>query len=204
MPGGQGEATDQRAFRRRLRGAGAALLLLCLISSVVSSLAVFPHSLSYFNELAGGPQGGPAHLLDANIDWGQDLLELKRWYDAHPDARPFYLAYFGFFDPELAGLDFQPVPGAPTAESPNLRPGSKTGPVPGWHAVSINVLYGYKHLGHETDQYAYLRPVAPAARIGYSIMIYHLSLEDANRLRRDLGIDEIPQPDSAPPSLEVK
>ena len=204
LPGGQGAGAEQSAFRRRLRVASAVLVLLCLISSVISSLAVFPHSLSYFNELAGGPQGGPAHLLDANIDWGQDLLELKRWYDAHPEARPFYLAYFGFFDPRLAGLDFQPVPGAPATENPNARTSSKTGPVPGWHAVSINELYGYKHLGHETDHYAYLRPVAPAARIGYSIMIYHLSLEDANRLRRDLGIDEIPQPASLPPSLEVK
>lgn len=39
--------------------------------SVVSSLSVYPHSLSYFNELVGGPRGGPAHLLDSNIDWGQ-------------------------------------------------------------------------------------------------------------------------------------
>src|SRR5439155_22186730 len=70
------------------------LLLLPLAASIASSLAVFPHSLSYFNELAGGPENGPAHLLDANIDWGQDLLELKRWSDAHPAARPFHLAYF--------------------------------------------------------------------------------------------------------------
>jgi hypothetical protein len=29
---------------------------------------------------------------------------------------------------------------------------------------------------------------------GYSIYIYHLSLEDANRARRDLGLDELPGP----------
>ena len=42
--------------------------------AIVSSLWYFPHSLSYFNELAGGPRRGDAHLIDANIDWGQDLL----------------------------------------------------------------------------------------------------------------------------------
>jgi hypothetical protein len=190
---GGGDVADRRALRHKLRCGFAALIPLLLLASVVSSLAVFPYSLSYFNELAGGPRNGAAHLLDGNIDWGQDLLELKRWHDAHPEARPFYLAYFGFFDPRLAGLEFQPVPGAPTAESPRGRPAFQSGPVPGWHAISVNDLYGYKHLGHETDQYAYLRPVTPAARIGYSIMVYHLSLEDANRMRRDLGLDEISQ-----------
>jgi hypothetical protein len=29
---------------------------------------------------------------------------------------------------------------------------------------------------------------------GYSIYIYHLSLEDANRARRDLGLPQLPEP----------
>jgi hypothetical protein len=51
--------------------------------SVGSSLWYYPHSLSYFNELVGGPMGGPKHLLDSNIDWGQDLFYLKDWLDAN-------------------------------------------------------------------------------------------------------------------------
>jgi hypothetical protein len=204
---GRGEDGDRTAWRHKLHVSRAALVPLLLLSSVISSLAVFPHHLSYFNELAGGPQGGPAHLLDANIDWGQDLLNLRRWSDAHPEARPFYLAYFGFFDPRLAGFEFKPVPGTPM-ESLEARPASEVGPVPGWHAISVNELYGYKHVGDETDQYAYLRHVDPAARVGYSIIIYHISLEDANRMRRNLGLEEIPQPPSVrqpvPPSLEMK
>jgi len=49
-----------------------------LLWSIVSSLLVYPHSMSYFNELAGGPKNGPAHLLHSNVDWGQDLLFLER------------------------------------------------------------------------------------------------------------------------------
>jgi hypothetical protein len=45
-----------------------------LLWSVESSLWYYPHSLSYFNELVGGPKHGHEHLLDSNIDWGQDLL----------------------------------------------------------------------------------------------------------------------------------
>jgi hypothetical protein len=61
---------------------------IALTWSVASSLAIYPHSLSYFNELAGGPENGHAHLVDSNIDWGQDLLYLKAWIDEHPEARP--------------------------------------------------------------------------------------------------------------------
>jgi len=57
----------------------AALGAVALAWSVGSSLWVVPHSLSYFNESVGGPAGGHAHLIHSNIDWGQDLLYLKRW-----------------------------------------------------------------------------------------------------------------------------
>jgi hypothetical protein len=77
----------------RIRGAltHAATPLLLLLASATSSLAVFPHSLSYFNEVAGGPLNGAAHLFDANVDWGQELLALKRWQSANCDGRPLYL-----------------------------------------------------------------------------------------------------------------
>lgn len=40
--------------------------------------AVYPHYLAYFNELAGGPRNGYQSLVDSNLDWGQDLKELRR------------------------------------------------------------------------------------------------------------------------------
>jgi len=41
---------------------------------ITSSLCIYPHSLSYFNESIGGPLNGPEHLLGSNIDWQQDLI----------------------------------------------------------------------------------------------------------------------------------
>jgi Dolichyl-phosphate-mannose-protein mannosyltransferase len=69
-----------------------------LVWSVSSSLSVFPHSMSYFNELAGGPDNGHRHLIDSNIDWGQDLWFLKEWIDKHPEARPLFIAYHNYID----------------------------------------------------------------------------------------------------------
>lgn len=95
------------------------LTVVFLVWSVLSSLSVYPHSISYFNELAvliptskkedhpqippiktsgdlyswykaivsAGPRNGPRHLLDSNIDWGQDLFFLERWCKKHPEIK---------------------------------------------------------------------------------------------------------------------
>ncbi|MCR4412769.1 MAG: glycosyltransferase family 39 protein [Thermoguttaceae bacterium] len=166
--------------------------------AIGSSLSVYPHSLSYFNALAGGPQGGHAHLVNSDIDWGQDLLYLKRWLDEHPDARPLHLAYFGRVDPLLAGIDYTLPPKCADARSQHNAASSKAeGPQPGWHAVSVNLLRGFgwdvpdgkggvEWLGGA--EYAYLLRVKPVAMAGYSIYIYCLDVAEANRLRAQLGL----------------
>lgn len=91
----------------------AIIAVAALAWSVGSSLWVFPHSLSYFNELAGGPKNGHVHLLNSNIDWGQDLLYLKRWLDKHPEAQPLQLAFQGDFDGSTAGIEYTVPPEEP-------------------------------------------------------------------------------------------
>jgi len=54
------------------------------IESTCRSFAALPRCrFFFFSGSAGGPRRGHAHLLDANVGWGQDLLFLKRWYDEH-------------------------------------------------------------------------------------------------------------------------
>jgi hypothetical protein len=57
-----------------LARAGGVLLVGWLVAS---SLWIYPHSLSYFNEAIGGPLNGAEHLLGSNLDWGQDLRYLS-------------------------------------------------------------------------------------------------------------------------------
>jgi hypothetical protein len=69
------------APRRWLAGAAWALVGL----HAASALAVHPHYLAYFNELAGGPERGWRYLNDSNIDWGQDrALARHVWAPASP------------------------------------------------------------------------------------------------------------------------
>jgi hypothetical protein len=170
--------------------------------STASSLVVFPHSISYFNELVGGPKQGARHLLDGNIGWGQDLLFLRRWYDRHPEARPLGLVYFGNLDARVAGIDFFLPPRGPmSANRRCAEADARQGPWPGWYAVDVSFVHGLERqvldgrgewlaspLGCD---YSYFRRFEPVDRIGYSMNIYHLSLAQANAVRRQLGLREL-------------
>jgi 4-amino-4-deoxy-L-arabinose transferase-like glycosyltransferase len=138
-------------------------------SIIVSSLRVYPHSLSYFNELAGGPDRGADHLVDSNIDWGQDLFFFQAWAERHPEARPLGLAYYNFIDCRVIGASYDPVP---------------LDPRPGWFAVDIHSL--------KAGQHKYFERFTSVAKAGYSIFIYHVSPDDAASARREMGLPPLP------------
>jgi len=162
-----------------------AVVSMSLVWIVGGSLWIYPHSLSYFNELAGGPRAGYRHLLHSNTDWGQDILYLKQWVDEHPQARPIRLAVMA--DVAVvwaAGLESRLPPPGP--DSKRLRhPNVPRGPIPGWYALSVNRIL------HPSRQYRYFLHFEPIAMAGYSIYIYHITPEEANRVRRELGLPEL-------------
>ncbi len=178
--------------------------------STVSSLWYFPHSLSYFNELVGGPEHGHEHLLDSNIAWGQDLLFLKDWLAGHPDASPLHLASFGWVDPRLAGIESSLPPLGPEGTLKAAYTGDALlGPQPGWYAIDVNHLHSvgdavvdeYGELQRPTTKernWHYFRHFKPVAMAGYSICIYHITLDEANRVRRDIGLPELSRSKHSP------
>jgi hypothetical protein len=74
------------------------------------SLATYPHYLAYFNPLV--PRGkGYQHLVDSNLDWGQDLPGLARWLAENcQEAEPVYLSYFGTGRPGHYGIEANTLP----------------------------------------------------------------------------------------------
>lgn len=169
-----------------------------LLWAVLGSLQIHPHYLSYFNELAGGPRNGHSHLVDSNIDWGQDLLHLKKWLARHPEARPLRLAYYNLIDPRIVGIEFSLPPFGANTDCDSAR---EFGPQPGYFAVSVNYLRGLSTIGAPDGKgkgvyiprqsYEYFRRFQPIAMAGYSIYIYHIDLAEANRVRRELGMSEL-------------
>ncbi len=143
---------------------GAAVVLLAG-ASIASSLSVYPHSLSYFNEAAGGPEQGHRHLVDSNIDWGQDLLYLKQWLAAHPEHGRIGLAYFNHVDPGVLGIDYELPPAAPR---------------PGLYAVSVHFVQGGSFFAFDgkgnrrfvpLGRYSWFERFRPVAKAGATIWI---------------------------------
>jgi 4-amino-4-deoxy-L-arabinose transferase-like glycosyltransferase len=186
------------AFRHDRKVLGR-LAALALTWSITSSLWIYPHSLSYFSELIGGPKNGHDHLLGSNIEWGQDLLYMKRWLDKHPEVTSLRFAYYLRWDvdPELAGIQYETPRSGWKPRRPGPYDATKVGPLPGWHAVSVNTLMDYNR------NYAYYLCFEPVATAGYTILIYDVSLEQCDRVRRQLGMPplaaESSWADSPPP-----
>lgn len=133
---------------------------------VGSSLAVFPHYLSYFNELAGGPKNGYKYVVDSNYDWGQDLKRLQYFVEKNKIEK-IKVDYFGGDDVEYRLKDkwirFEP----------------KEGPQKGWLAVSATFMQGgigkpIRGFDQPTGYYRWLLNYKPVARAGNSIFIYYI------------------------------
>lgn len=156
-----------------VRGAGPILLRgiwAGAISVSISSLVTAPHSLAYFNEIAGGMTHGHEHLLHSNLDWGQDLVSLKRWIETRGDGLPVYVAYYGFLDPLDYGIPAEVAPFGPIKHhNPRM-----TDFGPGWYAISANYVFGCEWGLADRSAYRNFRYLQPEYRCGGSILIYRL------------------------------
>ena len=143
------------------------LPVVCVTGTIVSSLSVYPHSLSYFNELSGGSINGWKHLDSSNIDWGQDLILVKEWVEQHPEAKPLHIHSTGYVTPEQMGIATQPLH-MTTQISPDGK--SLSGEfAPGWYIVGLTRLVDPQDPFHE------LLKREPDGYIGYSMRIYHVT-----------------------------
>lgn len=176
----------------------AALVLGLLVASVGSMLWHCPYSVSYFNEAAGGPKNGSFHLHYSSVSWGQDLLHLKRWVDAHPDATPFYLLHAHGMDSKQIGIEYGLPPfllewrNEPMVDDqPAGDEGAELPDAPGWYAIDVDrlrspggprvsehqpILPEYNERSRRILRTLFARE--PDAMAGYSIFIYRVSPEE--------------------------
>jgi hypothetical protein len=152
--------------------------IVLVLWSTLSSLCCFPHSISYFNEFAGGPTGGPNHLLNSNIDWGQDLLFLEKWIQQQGNKNlRVFLAFDGGYSP--FDLDIQAVKPWPFREQE--VPLAEFTVEEGVYAIGVNLLHEYPSYVLDESSTSYqidrtplrhLRRMKPIAHVGYSIRIF--------------------------------
>ena len=179
------------ASHLRWARAGAAIVL---VWHVGGALNIYPYYLAYFNELAGGPDGGRYILSDSNIDWGQDLIGLKHYADRHRVER-LKLSYFGVTPPSVYGMQVEALPPVRNAMYDQgawwLYMYYPPDPPPGIYAISVANLMGGMWIDQET--YATFRGRAPDTTIGHSIYIYTIPARGApvNLSLSGLQVDQI-------------
>lgn len=154
-----------RFERRRLK---VSLLAGAIASWAASFAGVYPHTLTFFNWIVGGPENGPRYLADSNLDWGQHLKALKDWMDEHGVAR-INLAYFGTEDP-ADRMSCVILPGATDyLEKRIAKP-----ELPGYVAISETVASGVYLRPEWREWYSGFDNLEPVAVIGNTIKVFHI------------------------------
>lgn len=164
-------AAHDRSVQQRLRQVAPFGLTVLLL---LSTLAIHPHYLSYFNRLAGGPDAGYRILVDSNVDWGQDLLRLKEWM-AEKDVDSVNLSWFGSADPAYYDIQYRPLPGLPRHFDLWWNvPFDTDPPEPGVYAISVSNIWELP-LQDDKHVFSWFRSNPPDDRVGYSILIYDVN-----------------------------
>jgi hypothetical protein len=150
------------------------VLIVVLIGwQVIGTLNIYPYYLTFFNEIAGGPDRGRYILSDSNIDWGQDLIGLKNYIDQRHIDR-IKLSYFGTAHPTAYGLKTEALPPVRSAMRDQsawwLHTYYPLDPPPGVYAISVVNLMG--GIWIDQNAYAFFRDRTPDAMIGNSIYVY--------------------------------
>jgi hypothetical protein len=156
-------------LRRSLRTRGAVAVAAVLAIGTAEYALAYPNTLAFFNAFAGGGRNGFRYLADSNVDWGQGLKPLKKWM-ADNGVQHINLAYFGTAAPKYYGIDCTYIWGTTV---PGVTPEMQGPPrLPGYVAISVNLLNGVPFSPDQRDFYKPLRHQEPVADIGHSIRVY--------------------------------
>jgi 4-amino-4-deoxy-L-arabinose transferase-like glycosyltransferase len=160
---------------------GAALI----VAHIVSSLAAFPNFIPYANEAWGGQRNVHNLLSDANVDWGQQLLQVKRWQDKHPGEECWF-AYFAHpeVEPVTYGIRCHALPTIDTL----WLGGSDIVPpdIHGTVLISAGDLSGCEWPSAAMNPYRSFQSIKPDESIDYGVLVYrgNFSVNQAAALSR--------------------
>lgn len=140
---------------------------------VLSSLSVLPYPLAYANEAWGGAPNTYKLLADSNVDWGQQLYQVKEWEDRHPGEECWF-AYMvrPIVVQETYGIHCHVLPnGMAVAVG---FPGGEAVPavVHGAVLLSSSELSGAIWPSRELNPYLGFQTRKPDEEIDYSVLVY--------------------------------
>ncbi len=139
--------------------------LLVLLQGI-SVAMTYPYFLSYFNSPSGGWQRGYTHLVDSNLDWGEQLKRFSGWVYAN-QIPTIHVDYWGksplnLYDPENRLKSWSVTDGRPT----------------GYFAVNPMWITHSKWMrsqGKSGLDYSYLESLTPVKTFGGGLWVYDLT-----------------------------
>lgn len=143
------------AEKKRIPAAVVVILCLWYGSSIFRT---FGNGMAYFNEFAGGPAGGHRHLIESNLDWGQNLIRLEKFIGEKQYTGPLFVYNYSLVPPQAYGMESFDVP---------------CEPVRGLVAISVNFLQGVDPLRHRGKTcFRWLSQRKPTATLGHGLYVY--------------------------------
>lgn len=162
--------------------------LVCAVllgAHIVSTLVAFPNEIAYANEAWGGPKNVHNLLSDANVDWAQQLIQVKQWQNRHPSEECWF-AYFARpeIDPATYGIHCHALPTIDTL----WLGGSEIIPpvIKGAVIISAGDLSGCEWPSGKLNPYQSFQMVRPTDTIDDSVYVYQgaFAIPDAAALAR--------------------
>jgi tetratricopeptide (TPR) repeat protein len=149
--------------------------------------------MAYANIAWGGAQNTHNLLSDANVDWAQQLYQVKAWQDRHPNEECWF-AYFARpeIDPATYGVRCHPLPTADVmwlGGEGELTPAVVHGAV----LLSAGDLSGCEWPSSGVNPYREFQKRKPDEVIEHSVFVYRgtLPLEKAAALDRMLETEKL-------------
>jgi hypothetical protein len=132
---------------------------------IVSTVSNYPDFIAYFNEATPRAQRY-TRLVDSSLDWGQDLLRLKKYIEDN-NIKNIKLDYFGTAEPGYY------IPNVEIWDS-------EYGPTTGWLAISAFNYQASKLRGELYRKWSYhwLDARKPLAMVGGSILVFEITKDE--------------------------
>ena len=160
-----------------------------VVAHCASALSVFPNYIAYANEAWGGPKNVHNLLSDANVDWAQQLYQVKAWQDRHPGEECWF-AYFAYpeVDPAIYGIRCHHLP---TIDTFWLGGADVTPPViHGNVLLSAGDLSGCEWPSGKVSAYGAFQSIKPAEAIDYGVFVYrgNFDMRQAAAMSRGMNV----------------
>ncbi|MEW6557985.1 MAG: tetratricopeptide repeat protein [Elusimicrobiota bacterium] len=150
----------------------AGMIIPLILWMLVNNARVYPHYLTFFNELVGGSKKGYRCLV-YDLDAGQDLKGLKKFLKPGDEV---VLSYSGCARPEYYGIDCQ-YAGAASDIRLNRKVEKINSLNPKRELLAVSALFLQMARTDRGFVYSWLREYQPIDIIGNTILVYDITAD---------------------------